>query len=295
MTTQETPKLTGLCYIAITGSELENSSCRDSISMLQLQPGDAMRFIRGTKGYESRQEHIASFLEKPEFSFILMLDSDQTFPPNTLERLRSHGLPYVSGWYMRRRYNPIAPVWYEPGELYFPMRPWTAQVELGKLYEIGASGWGCVLIHRSVFEAVQPLLKGEQFVLEDDMDVLPYDLKTVMRVLFDLRTMVSEGVPVSVGRLHEQVVALGREIVPLRCVTDPVGSDVRFSYFARAAGVKLYGDAGVLCGHMLNYPLSMADWALLGETQQKQLDDVVNVNDKEERERLAAARARVLP
>lgn len=246
---------TGTCYIGVVGGEIENGECRDTISNILRREGDTMRFIRGTKGYESRQMHLNNW-QTTEHSFILLLDHDMKYPPDILEKLRAHGLPYISGLYMRRRYSPIGPVWYEygpPGVM--PMTPWTDPIEPGKLYKLGASGWGCLLMHRDVLTATQKLLKGEREVIEDDMDIYPYDLDVIMDALGQLDHAESE------KQIRSLVRILKQEIRPLRCEkSDIVGSDIRFPFFARLAGFDLYGDSGARCDHMLNYPLSPDEW-----------------------------------
>ena len=177
----------GTAYICTVGSDFEIGPCRDSIAGLVRRQGDAPPvYGRGTKGYEGRQQHINKFLDGPH-DFIFMMDSDQTFPANSLERLRSHKLPFVSGFYMRRSHTAIAPVWFKPWSGKWPLEPWTDPLEPGRLYEIGASGWGCTLMHRDVVLAVRELLKGEGDVLEDDMDVWPYDLAVIMEAIRGLR------------------------------------------------------------------------------------------------------------
>lgn len=266
---------TGSVYIGVVGPENEYGVCRDSIQKIITRVGDAGPFfVRATKGYEARQHHIDQF-KAGMWDFILLLDHDQVFPPETLEQLREHRLPFVSGYYMRRQYQPVLPVWYDypenPAE--FPLRPMTRVPEPGKLHKIGASGWGCVLIHRSVFEAVAPLLKGEPEVIEDDMDVYPYDLKRIMAALEtgDLAT-------------------LREEIRPLRWVKDSVGSDLRFPFFARLAGIDLYGDPDVMTPHVLSYPVSGDNYSMLPEGELAQVAAWIDEGDKQERERLAKVR-----
>lgn len=257
-------KYEGSCYIAVVGSEAENGECRDSIEAIELEAGDARpKVYRGTKGYETRQAHLNNWYEKTEHPFILFLDGDMLFPPHTLKRLRSHGLPYVSGLYMRRRFAPIAPVWYEPFTGW-PMMPFTGIPVTDQLYPLGASGWGCVLVHRDVVKAVKLVLKGEPEILEDDMDVMPYDLRNILDALRGLDFLTASGEYTAEEKfaIRENVERLTAEIQPLRGIKSPVvGSDIRFPYFAHRAGFQLYGDAGVQCGHMLNYPLVPNDYA----------------------------------
>jgi hypothetical protein len=210
--------------------------------------------------------HLNNWYKNTKHPFILLLDSDMKFPPHTLERLRSWKLPYVSGAYMRRRHNPIAPVWFDyspPGVM--PMKPFTAVFFKDQLYKIGASGWGCILMHRDVVTAVRPLLKGEPEIIEDDMDLYPYDLKRIMAAIKGLRQSVEyqrglEEFHVQIDEITPHIEALEQEIQPLRGLKDTVGSDIRFPFFARLAGFDLHLDTGVMCDHMLNYPISPTDF-----------------------------------
>jgi hypothetical protein len=251
---------TGSCYIAIVGSEIENGICRDSIEMIQRRAGDEVHFVRATKGFEARQMHLNNWYENSKHPFILFLDHDMIFPHNTLERLRSWQVAYISGAYMRRRYAPMAPVWFEYGQPgVMPLRPFTGIYLKDQLYKIGASGWGCVLMHRDVVTATRPLLKGEKEIIEDDMDIYPYDLKQIMKAIKVLDRYV-DGFDYNQRQARLCVDVLKDEIRPLRALKDNVGSDIRFPFFARLAGYDMYLDTGVLCDHMLNYPLSPNDY-----------------------------------
>lgn len=231
-------------YIGVVGPETEIGICRDSIQQIDVPAGSTLWFARATKGYEARQSHVNRFIES-DHEWLLLLDHDMLYEPDTLTRLMSHGVPYISGYYLQRRYRPMIPVWFHPGDEW-PMRPFLEEPEPGRLHPLGASGWGCVLIRREVIEGVRAtVLKGEWDVLEDDMDVWPYDLKTVMRALAggDLAT-------------------LRAEIRPLRGQFDrqPIGSDIRYPLLARAAGYTLWGDPAVRPGHVAAYPLAFDDY-----------------------------------
>jgi len=111
---------------------------------------------------------------------------------------------------------------------------------------LGGSGWGCILIHRRVVEDVRrDVLKGEWDVLEDDMDVYPYDLGAVMAAL-------------DAGDIE----AVRREFRPLRGQFDrqPMGSDLRYPILASRAGYHLMGDPDVRPGHVTGYPVEASDY-----------------------------------
>lgn len=262
---KQTTEYSGTCYIGVVGPDLEIGEARDSIEGITRRNGDGRTvYVRATKGYEARQLHFANWLQHTAHPFMLLLDHDMIFSPDTLERLRSHRLPYVSGFYMRRRYQPLAPVWFELGPRgRFPMKPWTSDPERGRLHPLGASGWGCILIHRDVCRAVAGVLKGEPFVIEDDLDVYPYDLTAIMAAIKGLRTLTTEKPSPSTlyPALNEHVTVLEREIRPLRVVKDSVGSDLRFPFYAREAGFVLMGDPDVRPAHVLDYPLTPDDYS----------------------------------
>ena len=281
---------TGSVYVAVTGSENENGICRDSIENLILRPGDEpARMGRGTKGFEVRQQHLNNFI-KSKHDFILFLDQDMVFPEFTLEQLRSHKLPYVSGFYTRRDYQPVAPVWFKPWAGSFPFEPWLDQIERGKLYKIGASGWGCMLVHRDVILDTRKLLKGEPEIIEDDLDIWAYDLHAILGAIKGLRALAKER-PEEVNlypALEAHLKTLEGEIKPLRADRGNVGSDIRFPFYAMHAGYQLHGDSTVCCQHMIEYPLGIDDYLLYTpEVRGKIQGNVLNAQ-KSERARLKA-------
>ena len=258
--------MTDTCYIGIVGPDTDPSYCRDSIHALRLRAGDGVpRFVRATKGYEARQAHLEDF-EKTTHDWCLLLDHDMIFAPDTLERLRTHKVSYVSGFYMRRQFAPIVPVWFKPlPSDTMPMEPWVTVPEREKLHKLGASGWGCILLHRSVLEDIKPVLKGETYVIEDDMDIYPYDLERMFGALQGLKELVDGNVPARTLRLAlaEYQAALADELRPLRAHKSVVGSDIRFPFYARLAGHQLWGDPDVRPAHSLMYPLSPDDFEIL--------------------------------
>lgn len=285
---------TGSAYIGVVGPEHEIGECRDSIQNIVRRPGDGGPLpIRATKGYEARQLHLDRWLTETRHEFALLLDHDMVFSPDTLERLRSHQLPFVSGLYMRRRYAPIAPVWFKPWSGRWPFEPWTSDPERGRLHPIGASGWGCLLLHRDVVLATRPLLKGEWDIIEDDMDVWPYDLGAVVQAIRALRTLTTERPSLSTLRpaLAHHVSVLEREIRPLRGDKGVVGSDIRFPFYAMKAGYQLMGDPDVRPTHILNYPLSPDDYSGMGTEERERIAATVAEGLPKERRKLAQARA----
>jgi len=282
-------KYQGSCYIGVVGSETENGQCRDSIAAIQKRRYDeGPYFIRATKGYEARQTHLNKWYEGTKRPFMLLLDHDMIFPPNTLEQLRTHGLPYISGWYPRRLV-PTLPVWFDNGEPgVMPMRPMTAIPEDRALYPIGASGWGCILIHRDVVTATRKLLKGEPDIIEDDMDIYPYNLGKLLQARKAIIDSLS-GKPITQKRAARALETIVNEIRPLRGVKDSVGSDIRFPFYAKLAGFQLWGDSGVRCHHMVNYPIKWEDYTMQSGIQIRNTNIAIQKDNQKEAERLRKA------
>jgi hypothetical protein len=274
-------KYTGSCYIGVVGPSMEYGAANDSINNIARRSGDTFPVkIRATKGYDARQMHFNKWIYETNHPFMLLLDHDMVFPPDTLERLRSHEIPYVSGYYLRRRWNPVLPVHFDPQEhpYQWPMRPSIDVPERGKLIELGAGGWGCILVHREVALAMRDnVLKGEDWVIEDDMDIYPYDLEKLVFSLQGLEKIMKlnrqkglslkNGLPRFAFEFH--VNTLIEELRILRGSKDPVGSDLRFPFYAREAGYKLMLDPEVRVAHITNYELSPDDYDMAAAEQNK--------------------------
>jgi hypothetical protein len=228
--------LDGTCYIGVASGENVLVEASNSAISMYRRPGDeGPYFGLGTKGVETRERHIEAFL-RSRHSWLLFLDGDMPIPQDALERLRSHGLPCVSGYYTQRKTAQVRHIWFEDDPTFsWPMLPFRGEPERNRLYRLGATGFGIWLIHRCVFEEVRKLIKHEPFCLQHDMAVWPYDLKEVLA---------------------------GRESLrPLRGQqAGEVGADVRLSFYIRQAGFEVWGDANVQCGHYVNYPLGLNDW-----------------------------------
>lgn len=78
---------------------------------------------------------------------LIMMDTDQIYPVNTIPKLLSHKLPVV-GCMVHRRYPPFDPIMLrgKPGE-YYGVEEFTP----GELVEVDATGAGCLLFDMQVF------------------------------------------------------------------------------------------------------------------------------------------------
>jgi GT2 family glycosyltransferase len=85
---------------------------------------------------------------------LIMCDTDQIYPQDTITKLMNHNIDVV-GAVVHRRYPPFAPILYR-GELgsyqYAPYEEWYS----GNLIEVDATGAACILINIKIFEEMDP-------------------------------------------------------------------------------------------------------------------------------------------
>lgn len=260
----------GSVLTAVAGAGTAHIKCWASVIAMERREQDCPTplFGWGTKGYEVRQRAINTFLDS-DFEWLLMLDGDMVFESDTLEKLRAHEKSYVSGYYVHRNVERPVPIWYQfPDDptLLDPI-PFFDVPESGRLHPLGGSGWGCVLLHRSVIEDTRPLLYGEWEVLEDDMDVWPYDAAEINGLIDTALIQVAY----QDTRLDDTLNCLAEKFRPLRPAgkREPMGSDIRFPFFARQAGHILYGDPDVRPGHMVNFPMTAAQYTEMPDDERE--------------------------
>lgn len=128
-------------------------------------------------------------------SHILMMDTDQTYPIDTIERLLAHNKPIV-GCLIHRRYPP-----FEPLVMTGDIGNWTRinEWEDGELLKVDATGTGCLLFQSWIFEKIP----------------FPW---------FEFRK-------------NEELGGI-------------IGEDIWFCHQAKQAGIPIYVDTTVKCGHL---------------------------------------------
>jgi len=84
-------------------------------------------------------------------SHLLMCDTDQTYPPDTIARLASHDVD-VCGVLVHRRWPPFDPIFMRGSLKTGYEHVLEDAMYSGKLIEIDATGTGCLLINMSIFD-----------------------------------------------------------------------------------------------------------------------------------------------
>ena len=100
------------------------------------------------------RNQIVDIAQKQGCKYLMFLDTDMTFPPDTILRLMKHQKDIVSGLYFER-YAPHRPVIrqdYDDGkEKGYALADYTQ----GDLIEVAATGGGCLLINMEVFDRLE--------------------------------------------------------------------------------------------------------------------------------------------
>ena len=125
-----------------------------SLAMLQKEGETAIAFQMGSLIYMAREE-LAKKAIKFEADYVLWLDSDMVFEPDTFSRLfktmKDHNASIVSGVYYRRN-PPYKPVLFKTFELDEQGAPKTTEFNdlPNDVFTCDGIGFGCVLMSVSV-------------------------------------------------------------------------------------------------------------------------------------------------
>jgi hypothetical protein len=125
----------------------------DSLMQLQKPEGTVTCTLRGSLTALARNQ-LVDIAKKNGFTHIFFMDSDMTFPPDTLIKLLAHDKDFVGGTYYER-YAPYRPTLMK--ELPDEPEEYTVVDPRGKtdLIEVDGIGAGCTLIKLSVFEGME--------------------------------------------------------------------------------------------------------------------------------------------
>lgn len=120
----------------------------------------------GSLVYDSRN-NLARRAVNWDADYVMWLDSDMSFPPDTLKRMVKHmesGLDIVTGLYFRRR-SPFAPVLFKDLGVTDGKGHWEGYDDYPKdsLFEIGGCGFGCVMHKANVLAGMVLNGRGNWF------------------------------------------------------------------------------------------------------------------------------------
>jgi hypothetical protein len=135
-----------------------------SLTNLKNPAEAAYMFISGSLIYKAR-ENIADEMLKHDFTHLLFVDSDMSFPPDALKKLVSHDKDIVSGRAHKRVAN------FEP--CFYKKCDWKEAIIYHDypegLIEVAAVGMAFCLIKREVFEKVSKPWFNPTFDIGEDL------------------------------------------------------------------------------------------------------------------------------
>jgi hypothetical protein len=207
----------------------------------------------------SRNRIVEAFL-KSDAEWLFWIDSDTMVPSGAVERMMSVGRTLVSGLYYGKNepHNPIA---YNVYNGAFTPIDKSIIWEKGELISVDATGMGCMLTHRSVYEDI---LKNYEVFQIPGGGVVPIHKNDI---LGDVET--TEGV-----RHHEHDGKVYSGQMRLR-LKKPTLADLAFPFFevaylrtedmfffdlARRVGHTPVLDSSVECGHLRFEPFTGAQY-----------------------------------
>lgn len=129
-----------------------------SLAMLQKLGEVTLHMKAGALIYTSRND-LATMAIQMNADYVLWLDSDMVFKPDTLIRmmdtLKKNDLDILTGLYFRR-VPPYTPVLFDQLDIDGTVCYWSEFKDIpDKLFEVGGCGFGCVLMKTDVFFDVQ--------------------------------------------------------------------------------------------------------------------------------------------
>lgn len=116
------------------------------------QRGYAVWRVRGYSAIDAARSQMATDALAQGFDELIWIDSDVAFDPNDVDRLRSHGRPFVCGIYPKKSRRELA----------CALLPGTNQIRFGTgggLTEVLYCGFGFVYTRREVYETVRERLR----------------------------------------------------------------------------------------------------------------------------------------
>src|SRR5271166_3214675 len=135
------------CVILVPAGRYIEPHCEFSLRQLEAQ-GHAVRRLYGFAQIDVARNRLASEAIADGFEELMWIDSDIAFEPQSVQRLRSHGLPIVCGLYPKKAEK-------EWSSQLLPGQKSITLGESGGLIEILYAATGFLLVHRQVFLEVQ--------------------------------------------------------------------------------------------------------------------------------------------
>lgn len=206
------------CVILVPNSGSIHPECDQSLRQLESR-GYEVRRVSGYAAIDQGRNQIATDALRDGFEETFWIDSDIGFSPESVERIRAHGLPLCCGIYPQKGKRALA----------CHVRPGTTKIQFGKtggLIEILYAGTGFLHVRRQVYLDVAQKLRLPTCNERFDRPTFPFFLPMVK--------------PIEDGHWY-------------------LAEDYAFCERARQCGYTVQADTAVRLWHVGNYRYSWED------------------------------------
>ena len=206
------------CVVLVPYLTHVEPACDDGLRALERR-GFEVRRYPSTAAVDRTRCEIATAALRDGFDELMWIDSDISFDPDSVQRLRDHDLPIVGGIYAKKGIQDLA-VHVEPG---------TTQLQMGEggaLVDVRYLGAGFVCTQRIVYDDIQRTFSLPACKTQFGVPAVPYFLP--------------------------MVIADGQGYWYL-------GEDYAFCERARQAGHKVIVDTTIRLGHVGRYTYGWED------------------------------------
>lgn len=219
------------------------------------QEYELMLIVANTMATDHNRNDITDRFLKSDAEWLFWIDADTVVPSAAIQRLMGLGKTLASGLYYGKNppHNPIAYVkWNNAYKSIEGTQSW----EVGEILPVDASGMGCMLTHRSVYEDIKKDFKILQRVNGGLMPVHKNDIEG------DLQTSHEHDGKVYRGQLRTRMVEPTIEDMKYPFFGLEFGrtEDIWFFELASRVGHKVWLDTGLECGHLRPKAFTGADY-----------------------------------
>ncbi len=206
------------CIVIVPANYGVEPECEQSLVQLERRGYHVSR-VRGFANIDQCRNEAATEALKRGFDEVFWIDSDVAFHPDSVDTLRSHNLPIVSGIYPKKGQRSLASrLLDETKEVQFGVG--------GGLIEVLHAATGFLLTRREVYERIREHCKLPVCNEQWGKPAIPYFLPMVIET--------------DRGPWY-------------------LGDDFSFCHRARQAGFKIFADTSIRLGHIGRYAFSWED------------------------------------
>lgn len=230
---------------------------------------------------DANRSTVAKRFLDSDADWVFFMDDDTSHKPGTITKLVNLGKSFVAGLYFLPKFpnNPIAYLKDEKGSGMYHAYYGYAR---GALQQVDAVGFGCTLVHRSVFEKII----DEHIVFQrQDGSVVPIHKSKVKNRKFPKGDFNFKEAYVKDGYYHQPLIELPHIEPELDMRAWPFfgleygrTEDLFFCELCANVGIKPWLDTTVLCNHWKTTPTTEKDYE---ESSQKGSEEAIAEINKE--------------